>query len=220
MTGAISHCQAIPKPRLETPSLKAAAIRRRFAPPPRINPPRRVSLGPLDNYQKEARRSGTLGAAGHPCAVPRLRSPKSSGPARIPRLAAPLALENPARPCPVVRTISVIRKGSTPLPQAPPVGPETSRCAHVRCAHSYVCMLCRQGLANRGVCNALPCRVGAPRGGHVSLGMTRGTAGATPGKNLIQSIYKNIMKAYIKQEETKREDRWSCPDVGGTNEAI
>ena len=164
MTGVISHCQAIPKPRLETPSLKAAAIRRRFAPPPRINPPRRVSLGPLDNYQKEARRSGTLGAAGHPCAVPRLRSPKSSGPARIPRLAAPLALENPARPCPVVRTISVIRKGSTPLPQAPPVGPETSRCAHVRCAHSYVCMLCRQGLANRGVCNALPCRVGAPRG--------------------------------------------------------
>ena len=40
----------------------------------------------------------------------------------------------------------------------------------------------------------------------MSLGMTRGTAGATPGKNLIQSIYKNIMKAYIKQEETKRED--------------
>ena len=165
MTGVIPHCQAIPKPRLETPSLKAAAIRRRFAPPPRINPPRRVSLGPLDNFQKEARRSGTLGAAGHPCAVPRLRSPKSSGPARIPRLAAPLALENPARPCPVVRTISVTRRvyTSTPLLEAP-CRAQTSRCAHVRCAHSYVCMLCRQGLANRGglQCPALS-RRGAPR---------------------------------------------------------
>ena len=197
MTGAISHCQAIPKPRLETPSLKAAAIRRRFAPPPRINPPRRVSLGPLDNYQKEARRWGTIRRSGTPLRRSSSAQSKILRTSRIPRLAAPLALENPARPCPVVRTISVIRKGSTPLPQAPPVGPETSRCAHVRCAHSYVCMLCRQGLANRGVCNALPCRVGAPRGGHVSLGRTRGTAGATPGKNLIQSIYKNIMKAYI-----------------------
>ena len=162
MTGAISHCQAIPKPRLETPSLKAAAIRRRFAPPPRINPPRRVSLGPLDNYQKEARRSGTLGAAGHPCAVPRLRSPKSSGPARIPRLAAPLALENPARPCPVVRTISVIRKGvhkypPSPLPKGPPGGAQTLAArTHAALARMYVCFVGR-ALQTGGF--AMPCPV-------------------------------------------------------------
>ena len=211
-----SHSEAPPRDAVlksssHPPSLRSAS---------KNKPSEKSFIGAFGQLPKRGSTVGNLRRSGTPLRRSSSAQSKILRTSRIPRLAAPLALENPARPCPVVRTISVIRKGSTPLPQAPPVGPETSRCAHVRCAHSYVCMLCRQGLANRGVCNALPCRVGAPRGGHVSLGMTRGTAGATPGKNLIQSIYKNIMKAYIKQEETKREDRWSCPDVGGTNEAI
>ena len=160
----ISSLPAIPKP----PS-RDAVLKRSSHPPSlrfasKNKPSEKSFIGAFGQLPKRGSTVGNLRRSGTPLRRSSSAQSKILRTSRIPRLAAPLALENPARPCPVVRTISVIRKGSTPLPQAPPVGPETSRCAHVRCAHSYVCMLCRQGLANRGVCNAHRVGVGFPEG--------------------------------------------------------